>query len=145
MVRFPRSDPERGTLAGLVPTRADTVRVRVRCGARQVRPGRPPPSGSVVTCKDVESRRIVELMAARTCGGWPEPRGAGRSEHGANLGEPTACPARIKVAGRFVQADVRVIFCIRFRTLTSWRTMEREASTKRTAAPGLPAWKRAEV
>jgi hypothetical protein len=45
---------------------------------------------------------------------------------------------RIRVAGRFVRADVPVFGCIRFRTVTSWRTMEREASTKGTAAPGFP-------
>jgi len=58
-----------------------------------------------------------------------------RLEHILNSTEPAAYPIRIRVAGRFVQADVPVIGCIRFRTVTSWRTMEREASTKGTAAP----------
>src|SRR5260370_3139175 len=60
----------------------------------------------------------------------------GLHEHTLNLYEPGSCRLRIRVAGRFVRADVPVIGCIRFRTGTSWRTMEREASTKGTAAPG---------
>jgi len=42
-------------------------------------------------------------------------------------------------------ADVAVIGCIRFHTETSWRTMDREASTKGTAAPGFSGRERAEV
>src|SRR5438105_4348791 len=57
-------------------------------------------------------------------------RMAGLGEHALNSREPSAYPARIRIAGRFVRADVPVIGCIRFRTVTSWRTMEREASTK---------------
>src|SRR6266568_5572900 len=62
--------------------------------------------------------------------------GASLDEHTPNLYEPGACRLRIRVAGRFVHADVPVIGCIRFRTETSWRTMDREASTKGTAVPG---------
>ena len=63
----------------------------------------------------------------------------GRVEHSPNLIEPIAWWERIRVAGRFVRADVPVIGCIRFwlHAGTSWRTMDREASTKGTAAPRL--------
>jgi len=57
-------------------------------------------------------------------------------EHVPNPIEPSAWSSRIRVAGRFVRADVPVIRCIRFRIEISWRTMDREASTKVTAAPG---------
>src|SRR6266478_3128946 len=70
----------------------------------------------------------------------PLPAGAGpvaAYEHSPNSAEPSAWLPRIRVAGRFVRADVPVIGCIRFHTETSWRTMDREASTKGTAAPGL--------
>jgi hypothetical protein len=66
-------------------------------------------------------------------------------EHALNSYEPSEYPERIRIAGRFVRADVPVIGCIRFRAVTSWRTMEREASTKGTAALGSPVRKRAEV
>jgi hypothetical protein len=58
-------------------------------------------------------------------------------EYVLNSLERFAYPERIKVAGRFVRADAPVFGCIRFRTVSSWRTMEREASTKWTAAPGF--------
>jgi hypothetical protein len=58
-------------------------------------------------------------------------------EHVPNWIEPTAWPPRFTGAGRFVLANVPVIGCIRFRTETYWRTMEPEASTKGTAAPGF--------
>jgi hypothetical protein len=60
-------------------------------------------------------------------------------EHVPNSIEPTAWSARFTGAGRFVLADVPVIGSIRFwlHAGTSWRTMEREASTKGTAAPGF--------
>src|SRR5436190_8857801 len=51
--------------------------------------------------------------------------------------EPSALLPRIRVAGRFVHSDVAVIGCIRFRSETSCRTMDREASTKGTAVPGF--------
>jgi hypothetical protein len=59
------------------------------------------------------------------------------AEYILNSLEPGAYPRRITVAGRFVRADAPVFGCIRFRTVSSRRTMEREASTKRTAVPGF--------
>src|SRR6185437_13370357 len=71
-------------------------------------------------------RRLGELALA-----------LGPDGHALNATEPSACAERSRSAGRFVRADVPVIGCIRFRTVTSWRTMEREASTKGTAALGI--------
>jgi len=59
------------------------------------------------------------------------------SKYSPHLTEPTACLLRSTIAGRFVQADVPVIACIRFRTVISWHTMEREACTRRTAVSSL--------
>ena len=65
-------------------------------------------------------------------------RGAGSAEYGPNLREPTAWSSRIRGVGRFVRADVLVMGCIRFcpHAGTSWRTMDREASTEGTVALG---------
>ena len=73
----------------------------------------------------------------------PRVPGVGLSEHIPNSVEPVPCPARTMVTGRFVPADVPVIFRIRFRTETSWRTMDREASAEGTTAPaGAETWRR---
>ena len=87
-----------------------------------------------MTCGDGATRSHFTAPAAVAGGRLP---GGYLGEHIPNSVEPSAWLPRIRVAGRFVQADVPVIGCIRFRTETSWRTMDREASTKGTAAPGL--------
>src|SRR5690242_7588973 len=105
-----------------------------RPGAGRVPAGGPLSSEMAMTCKYAVFlgggpgwiRRLGELALP------PGPIG-----HALNSDEPSACAERIRIAGRFVRADVLVIGCIRFRTVTSWRTMEREASTKGTAALGV--------
>src|SRR5262245_39332414 len=89
-----------------------------------------------MTCDDVRSTSRFPSRA-RVTGG--RRHAMSLLEHSPNLVEPSAWPKRIKDAGRFVRADVSVIGCIRFwpRTATSWRTMDREAGTKGTAAPGF--------
>src|SRR4029077_18990267 len=86
-----------------------------------------------VTCGDGAIRAPIPARAADA--GARRPAGY-LGEHIPNSVEPSACLSRIRVAGRFVHANVPVIGCIRFRTETSWRTMDREASTKGTAVPG---------
>jgi len=86
-----------------------------------------------MTCGDVG---VLPRSPARGRLGGAGLRRTGLGEHTPNRDEPGACRLRFRVAGRFVRADVPVIGCIRFRTGTSWRTMDREASTKVTAAPG---------
>src|SRR6266567_5630622 len=104
--------------------------------ARRASPPRPDRRSSAewaVTCGDGVIPTLVPARAAGTGGRRP----AGYlDEHDPRSLEPSACLLRIRVAGRFVHADVPVIICIRFRTGTSWRTMDREASTKGTAVPG---------
>ena len=90
-----------------------------------------------MSCGDVDVR-----AGPKSRGRLIEARGraADVSEHVAKSREPFACPLRFRVAGRFVQANVPVMVCIRFKTKTSWRTwrtMDREASTKGTAVPGF--------
>src|SRR5689334_19198383 len=105
-----------------------------RSGAGRVPAGGPRPGKTAMTCQYAVFlgsgpggiRRSGETALV------PAPFG-----HALNADEPVACAERIRVAGRFVRADVPVIGCIRFRTVTSWRTMEREASTKGTAALGV--------
>src|SRR5262249_38189328 len=89
-----------------------------------------------MTCDDVRSTSRFPSRA-RVTGG--RRHAMSLLEHSPNLAEPSAWPKRIRDAGRFVRADVSVIGCIRFwlRTATSWRTMDREAGTKGTAAPGF--------
>ena len=73
----------------------------------------------------------------------PRVPDVGLPEHLPKSIEPVPCRVRIRVAGRFVRADVPVIFRIRFRTGTSWRTMDREASAEGTTAPaGAETWRR---
>jgi Conjugative transposon protein TcpC len=64
-------------------------------------------------------------------------RASDLAEYNMNSFEPVTYPKRVRVAGRFVRADAPVFGCNRFRTVSSRRTMEREASTKRTAVPGF--------
>src|SRR6266566_1603962 len=133
MVGFPRSSA-RNEIIGRWRARGDgaaCVSFAWRVG--QPRRGRRSSSEWPLTCGDGAIRVLFPSRAA----GKGRRRPAGYlSEHIPNSLEPSACPPRIRVAGRFVHADVPVIGCIRFRTETSWRTMDREASTKGTAVPG---------
>src|SRR5690349_8304533 len=105
-----------------------------RSGVGRVPAGGPMPSKTAMNCNYAVFldggpgwiRRSGEIALL------PYPLG-----HALNADEPSACAERIRIAGRFVRANVPVIRCIRFRTVTSWRTMEREASTKGTAALGV--------
>src|SRR4029077_1234693 len=83
-----------------------------------------------LTCSDVTSGAAGHGIAGRA-------RARGPTEHVPKLSEPSACPIRFRVAGRFVRVERVVVPSIRFclRAGASWRRMDREASTKGTAAP----------
>ncbi len=85
-----------------------------------------------MSCGDVDVRPGSRgfLIGARRYGFEPV--------HVSKSVELSACWARIRVAGRFVRANVLVLGSIRFRPRAEalWVTMDREASTKGTAAPG---------
>ena len=135
MMRFPRSSTGRASRPGRHPPLVGTACVPSRHGARQAQPGRRSRIGSVMSCGDVQigphPRSRSRRIDARC--------GAGVSEYVPNSIEPSSCWARIRIAGRFVQVNVLVIVCIRFRPRAeaSWSTMDREASTIGTAAPGF--------
>src|SRR6267154_6564108 len=134
MVGFPRSSA-RNEITGRWRARRDgaaCVSFARRFG--QPRPGRRSSAEWAVTCGDAAIRA---LAPARAAGAGGRSATSYLGEHIPNSHEPSACLPRIRVAGRFVHADVPVIGCIRFRTETSWRTMDREASTKGTAVPGI--------
>src|SRR5690348_7176303 len=113
-------------------------------GGGSLRPGRPgagrvPAVGPLSSKTAMTCKYAVFLYGGP---GWIRRLGElalppGPAGHALNADESSACAERIRIAGRFVRADVPVIGCIRFRTVTSWRTMEREASTKGTAALGI--------
>ncbi len=141
MVRLARSSAWNGALAGMATARAGPACAGGRAGPLQLSRGWPRSPGYMLTCGDTKRRPLPR------CGGPPGGPGAvgvGLPDHGMNSIEPDAWLLRITGAGRFVQADVPVIGCIRFRTETSWRTMDREASKGRPRRDS-PAWKRAEV
>src|SRR5438105_11332632 len=133
MVGFPRSGARNEIIGRWRPWRGGAACVSF---AQRATPPRPGPRSSAewaVTCGDGAIRALVPARAAGAGGRGP----AGHlGEHDPRSPEPSACLPRIRVAGRFVHADVPVISCIRFRTGTSWRTMDREAGTKGTAVPG---------
>src|SRR6266550_659447 len=134
MVGFPRSSARNETINWRRARRkgAEGVPFAQRAGLAQ--PGRRSSAKYAMTCGDSAICSRSPSRAAVTCGrrfgGYPD-------ECIPNSVEPAAWLPRIRVAGRFVQADVPVIVRIRFRAGTSCRTMDREASTKGTAAPGF--------
>src|SRR5690349_22685796 len=87
-----------------------------------------------MTCGDAAVRSRSASPAAVAGGRRP---GRHPGEHIPRSIEPSASLPRIRVAGRFVHANVALIGRIRFRAETSCRTMDREASTKGTAVPGF--------
>jgi hypothetical protein len=142
MIDFPRSSEVYGTAAGPAAARAGLAREPVERRACLVGPVGRPSAGSTMTCADARTSAI-----SRWCRRLGAPMiGGGRpSEHGPNLVEPVACLSRIRVAGRFVRADVPVIGCIRFRIETSWRTMVARPARKGRPLRASPGWRRAEV
>ena len=134
MVGFPRSSARNETINWRRARRkgAESVPFAQRAGLAQ--PCRRSSAKCTMTCGDgvicPRSPSRAAVTRGRRFGGYP-------GECIPNSVEPAAWLPRIRVAGRFVQADVPVIGCIRFRAGTSCRTMDREASTKGTAAPGF--------
>jgi hypothetical protein len=131
-----------GVKANVACARGGAVCVPGPRAATLIRPGWPLVRETATTWEYADGRSRLRSAVPRI---GAKVGAAGRAEYVLNSLEPAAYPERIRIAGRFVRADVPVIGCIRFRTVTSWRTMEREASTKGTAALGSPVRKRAEV
>src|SRR5207247_7213278 len=134
MVGFPRSNARNETIGRWRARRDGTACVPFARCAGYARPGRRSSAEYAMTCGDGATRTHFTSPAAVAGGRLPVGY---LGEHILNSVEPSAWLPRIRVAGRFVHADVPVIGCIRFRTETSWRTMDREASTKGTAVPGI--------
>src|SRR6266566_8432004 len=134
MEGFPRSNARNETIGRCRARRDGAACVPFTRYVGRARPGRRSSAEYAMTCGDGATRSHVASAASVVSGRRP---GGYLGEHIPNSVEPSAWLPRIRVAGRFVHADVPVIFCIRFRTGTSWRTMDREASTTGTAAPGF--------
>jgi hypothetical protein len=134
MLGFPRSNARNETISRCRARGGNTAGVPFAQRAGQAVPGRRPSAEDAMSCDDgaIWSR---SASCAAVTGGRRSGRQPG--EHIPRSIEPSAWLPRIRVAGRFVHADVAVIGCIRFRTETSCRTMDREASTKGTAVPGF--------
>jgi hypothetical protein len=135
MAGLPRSRARADIPAGVMAGLADAARCPLPERAGWVRIGRLLCAGSALTCGDAAAGCPSPAPAHATAG---RERGAALNEYTPNLIEPVAWRARIRGAGRFVHADDPVITCIRFclHAWTSWRTMDREAGTEGTAAPG---------
>jgi len=134
MACFPRSSTEMGVLA-------DVARLPLHPGTHRVPPGWRQRAGSSVACGDVGEqphRRLGgHLIGARAH--------SALSEHSPNLTEPGTCLLRSTVAGRFVQMDVPVTACIRFRAAIYGA--QRSARPARNGRPRRvsPVRKRTEV
>src|SRR5690242_6225808 len=134
MQRFPRSNARTETIGRCRARRGSTVSVPFAQRAGQAALGRRSSAEASMTCGD---GAIRSRSASRAVGAGGRRPGCHPGEHIPRSVEPSTCLPRIRVAGRFVHADVAVIGCIRFRAETSCRTMDREASTKGTAVPGI--------
>lgn len=85
-----------------------------------------------MTCGDVDAWPHCSrgrLMGTRARGADPE--------HSPNLTEPSTCLLRSTVAGRFVQVDVPVTACIRFRAEIHGARRNAGPARSGRAAPGL--------
>ena len=134
MLGFPRSDAISETIGRRRARRGGPACVPFTQAAGQAGNGRRSSAAYPMTCGDDAVRFRSAAPAAVAGGRW---HGRHPGGHIPKSIEPSALLPRIRVAGRFVHSDVAVIVCIRFRSETSCRTMDREASTKGTAVPGF--------
>src|SRR5215475_2990550 len=136
MLGFTRSNATNETIGRRRDGRGGTASVLGAQRAGRAGSGRRSFAAYSMTCGDdaVWSRSAshAALAVGRRHGGYP-------SEHIPRAIEPSASLSRIRVAGRFVHADVAVMGSIRFwlHAGASCRTMDREASTKGTVVPGF--------
>ena len=134
MLGFPRSNAINETIGRRRARRGGTACVPFAQRAGQAGSGRRSSAAYPMTCGDDAVRSRSASPAAVVGGRW---HGRHPGGHIPKSIEPSTLLPRIRVAGRFVHSDVAVIVCIRFRSETSCRTMDREASTKGTAVPGF--------
>jgi hypothetical protein len=136
MVCFHRSRTKRASWPGRYPRRAGAVGVPSQRHEHPIQPGWHPRAGDALSCGDVAVRPHPGSPGSLIAGGL---RCLVCLDYILNSSEPCACPVRFRGTGRFVQADVRLIGSIRFclRAEASWFTMDREVSTKGTAAAGF--------
>jgi hypothetical protein len=111
MVCFPRSSTEKASRPGRYPRRVGAADVPSQRREHPIQPAWQPHAGNALSCGDAAVRPPRGARGRLVAVGL---RSLGHPDYVADRSNPLRVRHVTKGAGRFVQADVPVIGCIRF-------------------------------